>query len=109
MAYLTWFYAWFDWFGANAAVGGGYSPPYTWSDYVRADYIDQPSDSGVYVTFTEYAPKGWLGWCTVEGCEGQSPRAIQLGWEYNAEYYYFVYYATYDALDGALDAYVTEV
>jgi len=96
-AYYSWFYHWFDWFGATAALGDGYGAAYTWADVVTPAYPPQAPEEGTTVTFTEYPPKGWLGWCTVENCEGQSPRGIRLGYEYNAQYYYFVYFATLDA------------
>lgn len=33
-AYHAWFYAWFDWFGASAALGdtGAYGSAYSWAD-----------------------------------------------------------------------------
>jgi hypothetical protein len=58
--------------------------------------IPAPAEAGS-VTYATYPPQGWLGWCTVPDCVGQSPRAIQLGYAYNTGYYYFVYYATADA------------
>ena len=96
-AYYAWFYHWFDWFGATAVLGDGYGAAYTWADIVTPAYPPQAPEEGTTVTFTEYPPKGWLGWCTVEGCEGQTPRAIRIGYTYNAQYYYFVYFATLDA------------
>jgi len=103
IAYYSWFYHWFDWFGANAALGDGYGAMYTWADVVTPAYPPQPAANPedaadiITVTFTEYPPKGWLGWCTVQNCEGQSARAIRLNYAYNAHYYYFVYFATLDA------------
>jgi len=53
------------------------------------------------VTFDSRPPKGWLGYCTVENCEGQTPTGISLGYAYSADYYYFVFYGTSDAMQAA--------
>jgi len=29
-----------------------------------------------FVTFTEYVPYGWVGYCSVVNCEGVEPRGI---------------------------------
>lgn len=54
--------------------------------------------SGQKITFTEYPTKGWLGYCANTNCEGEEPKSITLGFEYDAETTQFVYYATTDAL-----------
>jgi hypothetical protein len=92
-------YVYFNWFGATAALGSdGPTLDYTAADVVAVDFIDQPDDGEAWtVTFTEYPPKGWLGQCTVADCAGQTPAGVITGYEYDAYYYYFVFYATYDA------------
>merc|ERR1712110_1169509 len=90
-------YKWFNWF-TGAPTPGSYNT-YSWEDIVSTHYVPKP-DSAVTVTFDSYPPKGWLGWCSTENCEGQAATAIQTGYEYNTDYYYFVYYATGDAYEG---------
>lgn len=51
------------------------------------------------VTFTEYPSAGWIGWCSVHGCDGGSETAkgVMLNYEYDTSSYHFVYYITSDA------------
>jgi len=103
-AYEQFYYSYFNWFGASAALGDGYGLDYTAADIVQTHYIPQPqeagADAGMTVTFADYPPAGWIGYCTVANCDGQTPSGIVTGYAYNADYYYFVFYATSDALDG---------
>jgi len=61
------------------------------------------------VTFDSYPPKGWIGYCTVPDCSGQTPTGIVTGYEYSADYYYFVYYATSDAVDSGSGELIEEM
>jgi hypothetical protein len=59
------------------------------------------------VTFSEYPPAGWIGWCT-DVCtnNGVTARSVLLDYDYDASVYYFVYYVTNDAgesMDGLSD------
>jgi len=108
----AWMYSYFNWFGASnwvfAASEGSYGSGYTYSDVLTILYVDQPTEAYT-VTFTEYPPKGWIGWCTVPNCDGQTPTGIHLNYGYDAMYYYFVYYATSDAVDQGTGDAVAEV
>jgi len=95
-------YTWFNWFGATAVLGDGYGLDYTMADVVYAYYYPQPPEPAT-VTFTDYPPNGWLGWCTVANCEGQTPSGIVTGYAYDAQYYYFVLYATSDCFEAEAD------
>ena len=55
--------------------------------------------SGMTVTFNEYPPKGWMGYCNTPDCSDMNPSGISIGFEYNAETTYFFFYVTSDALD----------
>lgn len=59
------------------------------------------------ITFNEYPPFGWMGWCTVHACagnNGEKATAVSLGYAYNSDYYYFRFIATDDAvIDGNAD------
>jgi hypothetical protein len=97
------FYTWLNWFGADAVMGGIVTGNvYTQADLIEAINIDQPEEAST-VTFTSYPPKGWVGYCSTPNCEGQTPAGIVTGYEYNAQYYYFVFYATADAYDGLVE------
>ena len=103
------FYTWLNWFGADAVMGGIVSGnAYTQADLIQALNIDQPGEAST-VTFTSYPPKGWVGYCSTPNCEGQTPAGIVTGYEYNAQYYYFVFYATADAYDGLVEGYYEEL
>jgi hypothetical protein len=101
-------YTYFDWFGASGSLPSGYGLDYTLSDVMHINYIPQPDTSASYytsdmeyITFTEYIPNGWIGYCQYEGCsgdkgQGETPVAIQLGYDYSTYYNYFVFFATSD-------------
>jgi len=65
------------------------------------------------VTFAEYPPKGWVGYCATPGCAGdkgagEAAAAITLGYAYSAWDNYFVYYATADAFEAGAAEYTME-
>jgi len=65
------------------------------------------------VTFTTAPPKGWIGYCSTDGCnglngEGETPVGIYLNWEYSTSTNYFVYYLTWDAFQEGAKEYAIE-
>lgn len=102
-------YTYFNWYDAQAnsdaligEIGDGYGLEYTLDSVVTHYYFDQPAaDSGVAtVTFDSYPAKGWMGWCTVPNCDGETATGIVTGYAYDTGYYYFVFYATSDLVSG---------
>lgn len=110
--FWAWYYSYFNYFASGDGVAfagwagfedGGHQV----SDLVQKMYMPA-APQGTMVTFTEYPPAGYLAWCLHENCQDNGVEyhatGVTLGYEYDASVYYFVYYATTDAVDaqGAL-------
>jgi len=59
------------------------------------------ASADAFVTFTEYPPNGWLGYCDVDYCA--EPRSVMLNFEYNAYTTQFWFFVTADAMNEAGD------
>jgi len=53
------------------------------------------------VTFNDYPPAGWVGYCESENCEGEEPTGMIINYAYDVSVLYFVFYATSDSMNDA--------
>jgi len=63
--------SYFDYFEMTQALTSG---PDGSGFYSTAEvdkfYLAQASEENTYITFTEYPPSGWIGYCTSPDCDG---------------------------------------
>jgi len=83
ISFAEWCMKYFDWFGATGFLGEDGTGDYSFSNVQQFIDVVQPEEE-MTVVFNEYAPKGWMGWCSTPSCAGEFATSIVLGYEYNA-------------------------